>query len=77
MSGGYRLFLFEFSINERFDEGLRTFAVASPGAALTLTRLQAENVRRAVRDLPFGYVRVRAVTATSQLGTSGSHRFRR
>lgn len=75
--GGYRLFLFEFSINERFDSGLRTFAVSSGGPALTLTRLQAENVGRAVRDLPFGYVRVRAVTATSQLGTSGVIRFRR
>ena len=34
-------------------------------------------VRRAVRDLPFGYVRVRAVTATNQIGTSAAHRFRR
>lgn len=74
---GYRLFLFEFSINERFDAGLRTFSVAGNDPLLTLSRLQAENVGRAVRDLPFGYVRVRAVTATSQVGTSAVVRVRR
>lgn len=77
VTGGYRLFLYEFSINERFDAGIRTHTVAGSGPRLTLSRLDAENVRRAVRDLPFGYVRVRAVTATSQLGASAVVRFRR
>ena len=77
VTSGYRLFLFEFSINERFDPGLRTYTASSGGSLLTLSRLQAVNVGRAVRDLPFGYVRVRAVTATSQLGTSATHRYRR
>ncbi|MHC4473987.1 MAG: hypothetical protein ACYTDY_16110 [Planctomycetota bacterium] len=77
LTTGYRLFLFEFSINERFDAGLRTHTISSTGPQVTLTRLDAVNVGRAVRDLPFGYVRVRAVTATSQLGSSAAHRFRR
>ena len=77
LTTGYRLFLFEFSMNERFDAGLRTHTISESGLLLTLSRLDAENVRRAVRDLPFGYVRVRAVTATSQLGTSAVYRFRR
>jgi hypothetical protein len=76
-TAGFRLFLFQFSINERFDGGLRTYGVSSPTPRLALSRLQAENVGRAVRDLPFGYVRVLAVTATNQIGTSDSFRFRR
>jgi len=74
---GFRLFVFEFSINDRFDAGLRTFDVESSAALTTLTRLQARDVGRAVRDLPFGFVRVRAVTATDQIGTSDAARFRR
>jgi hypothetical protein len=77
VTAGYRLFLFEFSINERFEVGPRTHTVADTGSRLVLTRLDAENVGRAVRDLPFGYVRVRAVTATSQLGSSAAKRYRR
>jgi hypothetical protein len=77
LSSGYRLFLFEFSINERFDAGLRTSTVATGTSTLTLSRLDAERVGRAVRDLPFGYVRVRAVTATNQIGASVAVRFRR
>jgi hypothetical protein len=76
-SSGFRLFLFEFSINDRFEPGLRTLGVASAAPRLVLTRLQAENVARAVRDLPLGYVRVRAVTATNQIGISAPARFRR
>lgn len=77
LSAGFRLFLFEFSINERFDAGLRTATVATGASPLTLSRLDAERVARAVRDLPFGYVRVRAVTATNQIGASAPVRFRR
>ena len=62
---------------ELFDVGPRTYTVSSVGPKLTLSRLQAENIGRAVRDLPFGYVRVRAVTTTNQLGTSEAFRFRR
>jgi hypothetical protein len=76
-SAGFRLFVFEFSINEGFEPGLRTFAATTTSATLVLTRLQAENVGRAVRDLPFGYVRVRGLTATNQFGVSEPYRFRR
>ena len=77
LTAGYRLFLFEFSLNERFDPGLRTCTVSSAAPSLTLSRLDAERIGRAVRDLPFGYVRVHAVTATNQIGSSQAVRFRR
>jgi len=77
VTAGYRLFLFEFSLNERFDVGVRTCTVPSDVAILALSRRDAERVGRAVRDLPFGYVRVRAVTATNQIGSSAAVRFRR
>jgi hypothetical protein len=74
---GFRLFLFEFSINSNFDQGLRTYGVANATGTLTISNLDALNVARAVRDLPFGYVRVLAVTATNQVGMSDVFRFRR
>jgi hypothetical protein len=77
LTGGFRLFVFEFSINENFVPGPRTYAASSAGPLLVLSQLQAENVGRAVRDLPFGYVRVRGVTTTNQIGISDPHRFRR
>jgi hypothetical protein len=77
LTTGFRLFLWDFSINERFDVGLRTTTINSPNALLTLTQLDAENVGRAVRDLPFVYMRVRGVTATNQTGTSTPVRLRR
>ena len=77
LNTGFRLFIFEFSINANFEEGLRTYAVSTATSPLVLTRLQAENVGRAVRDLPFGYVRVRGLTATNQFGVSEPYRFRR
>jgi hypothetical protein len=76
-TAGFRLFIFEFSINTNFEEGLRTYAASTTSATLVLTRLQAENVGRAVRDLPFGYVRVRGLTTTNQFGVSEPYRFRR
>jgi hypothetical protein len=77
LTAGFRLFVYEFSINERFDAGPRTATVASPTAVLILTQLDAENVGRAVRDLPFAYMRVSGVTATNQIGTSTPVRLRR
>jgi hypothetical protein len=77
LTAGYRLFLFEFSLNERFDVGLRTCTVANGAALLTLSHQDVERIGRAVRDLPFGYVRVRAVTATNQIGSSAAYKFRR
>ena len=77
LTAGFRLFVFEFSINVNFVPGPRTYTAASTGPILVLSQLQAENVGRAVRDLPFGYVRVRAVTTTNQIGTSDPYRFRR
>jgi hypothetical protein len=76
-SAGFRLVVFEFSINENFETGLRTYAVSSATTALTLNQLQAENVGRAVRDLPFVYVRASGITATNQTGTSDPYRIRR
>jgi hypothetical protein len=77
LNEGFRLFIFEFSINTNFDAGLRTYAISTTSPTLALTQLQAENIGRAVRDLPFGYVRVRGVTATNQFGVSDPVRFRR
>jgi hypothetical protein len=77
LNTGFRLFIFEFSINTDFEAGLRTYMVSTVAPTLVLTQLQAENVGRAVRDLPFGYVRVRGVTATNQFGISEPSRFRR
>lgn len=77
LNTGFRTFIFEFSINENFEEGLRTYAASSDTALLVLSRLQAENIGRAVRDLPFGYVRVQGITTTNQAGISEPYRFRR
>lgn len=77
LTTGFRLFLFEFSINTEFVPGPRTYTASGEGPLLVLSQLQAENVGRAVRDLPFGYVRVRAVTTTNQIGISDPYRFRR
>jgi hypothetical protein len=74
---GFRLLVFEFSINTDFEVGPRTYMVSTTEPTLVLTRLQAENIGRAVRDLPFGYVRVRGLTATNQFGISEPYRFRR
>lgn len=77
LTPGYRLFVFQFSMNERFDDGPRTYVVQSATPGLTLTQLQDDGIRRATRDLPFGYVRVMGVGVTNQIGTSETHRFRR
>ena len=77
LDAGFRLLVFEFSINTDFEAGLRTYSVSTTEPTLVLTRLQAENIGRAVRDLPSGYVRVRGLTATNQTGISDPYRFRR
>jgi hypothetical protein len=76
-SSGLRLLVFDFSINSNFEPGPRTYSVSNDTGTLGLTRLQAENIGRAVRDLPFGYVRVQGVTTTNQIGVSEPYRFRR
>jgi hypothetical protein len=67
---GFRLFVFEFSESPLFPTGLRTWAIATPGGSLTLSRLDANNVARAFRERHRGYVRVRAVTPTDRIATS-------
>jgi hypothetical protein len=74
---GFRFFVFEFSLNERFDDGPRTYLVSSLSPLLTLSRLDDLNIRRATRDLPFGYVRVQGISVTNQIGRSETFRFRR
>ena len=74
---GFRFFVFEFSINERFDDGPRTYLVSTTSPLLTLSRLDDQNILRATRDLPFGYVRVQGVSVTNQIGRSETFRFRR
>jgi hypothetical protein len=76
-STGFRLYVFEFSINTNFEPGLRTYSVSTMDPTLVLTQLQAENVGRAVRDLPFTWMRVQGVTATNQTGVSEPIRLRR
>jgi hypothetical protein len=74
---GFRLFVFEFSLNELFASGPRTWAIADADGSLTLSRLDAVNVERAFRALRRGYVRVRAVTATNRIAASPAQAIRR
>jgi hypothetical protein len=74
---GFRLFVFEFSLNELFAPGPRSLAIADADGSLTLSRLDAVNVERAFRELHRGYVRVRAVTATNRIAASPAQAIRR
>ena len=74
---GFRLFTFEFSVNELFTPGLRTVAFADADGSLTLSRLQAFAVERAFRERTRGFVRVRAVTPTNRIGVSAAQALRR
>ena len=74
---GFRLLVFEFSLNELFPAGLRTWTIAEPSGTLTLTRLDAVNVGNAFRSHHRGYVRVRAVTPTNRIGLSAPQVVRR
>ncbi len=74
---GFRLFVFEFSVNELFAPGVRTVDFADAAGALTLSRLQAFAVERAFRERTRGFVRVRAVTPTNRIATSDAQALRR
>jgi hypothetical protein len=74
---GFRLFVFEFSLNDLFAAGLRTAAIPSPTGALTLTRQQTVAIEQAFRDARRGVVRVRAVTATNRIAASTGQPIRR
>ena len=74
---GFRLFVFEFSVNELFAPGLRTVAFADADGSLALSRLQAFAVERAFRERTRGFVRVRAVTPTNRIATSDAQALRR
>jgi hypothetical protein len=76
-SPGFRLFVFEFSLSELFTPGPRTRAVVDADGSLTLSRLQDVDIGRAFRQRHRGFVRVRAVTATNQIGISPAQAIRR
>jgi hypothetical protein len=74
---GFRLFVFEFSPNERFEPGPRTVAIADGDGSLVLARLDTVAVERAFRALHRGFVRVRAVTPTNRFAVSAAQALRR
>lgn len=73
----FRLFVFEFSIDDRFTPGLRTVAISDGDGALTLDRRDTVAIEQAFRDLHRGFVRVRAVTPTNVIATSTGQPIRR
>jgi hypothetical protein len=74
---GFRLFVFEFSLNELFSPGPRTVGVADSDGTLVLSRLDTVNVGRAFREHHKGWVRVRAITSINRVGTSAAQVVRR
>jgi hypothetical protein len=76
-STGFRLVVFEFSLNELFPTDLRTWTIAEPTGTLTLTRLDVVNVGRAFREHHRGFVRARGVTPTNRTGLSAPQVVRR
>jgi hypothetical protein len=76
-STAFRLFVFEFSINDLFATGLRTVGIPSPTGSLTLDRQDTAAIEQAFRDAHRGYVRVRAVTATNRVAVSPGQSIRR
>src|SRR4029450_11206880 len=64
-STAFRLFVFEFSINDLFATGLRTAGISAPTGSLTLDRQNTVAIEQAFRDAHRGFVRVRAITATN------------
>jgi hypothetical protein len=76
-SSAYRLFLFEFSIDDQFAPGLRTAAIHDADGTLTLDRRQTVVIEQAFREAHRGYVRVRAITPTNVVATSTGHVVRR
>ena len=76
-STAFRLFVFDFSLNDRFDPGLRTVSLSDADGSLVLSRLDTVNIERAFRSLHRGFVRVRAVTPTNRIATSPAQPIRR
>jgi hypothetical protein len=76
-AGGFRLFVFEFSLNDRFAAGLRTVAIPDADGVLALSRRDVAAVELAFRDARRGFVRVRAVTATNRIAASAGQSIRR
>jgi hypothetical protein len=76
-STAFRLFVFEFSINDLFAPGLRTAGIPAPTGSLTLDRQDTAAIEQAFRDAHLGYVRVRAITATNRVAVSPGQSIRR
>jgi hypothetical protein len=76
-STAFRLFVFEFSINDLFTPGLRTVAISDADGSLTLDRQQTVQIEQAFREEHKGMVRVRAFTATNRVGVSTASVIRR
>lgn len=76
-SSAFRLFVFEFSVNDLFAPGLRTVGFADADGSLTLTRPNTAAIETAFRDMRRGYVRVRAVTPTNFIAVSTGQVIRR
>ncbi|MGH7896280.1 MAG: hypothetical protein ACREQL_16560 [Candidatus Binatia bacterium] len=69
-STAFRLFVFEFSINDLFAAGARTAGFTDADGSLTLTRADTAAIEQAFRDAHRGSVRVRAITATNRIAVS-------
>jgi hypothetical protein len=76
-STAFRLFLFEFSMNDLFAPGLRTAAIADADGTLVLDRRQTVAIEQAFREAHRGYVRVRAITPTNVVAASSGRVVRR
>jgi hypothetical protein len=76
-STAFRLFVFEFSINDLFPSGLRTTGISAPTGSLTLDRQDTAAIEQAFRDAHRGSVRVRAITATNRIAVSPGQSIRR
>src|SRR5262249_16635588 len=69
-SSAFRLFVFEFSINDLFTPGVRTVGIPDADGSLTLDRQDTVAIEQAFRDAHRGFVRVRAVTPTNFIAVS-------
>jgi hypothetical protein len=74
---GFRLFVLELSLNDRFASGAGTVAIPDADGTITLARADTVRVERAFRALHRGFVRVRAVTPTNRLAVSAPQAIRR
>jgi hypothetical protein len=76
-STAFRLYVFEFSINDLFAPGLRTAGIPAADGSLTLDRADTVAIEQAFRDAHGGFVRVRAVTPTNFIAVSTGQSIRR